>query len=57
MRGLRIREAGLVAAYPPVLPQAWRSLTLKNLSFRGRRLDVRVARDADGAVRLTRTEH
>src|SRR5215813_15317942 len=43
--GLRIREAGLVAAYPPVLPEAWKSLTLRNLSFRGQHLDIRVARE------------
>jgi Glycosyl hydrolase family 65 central catalytic domain/Glycosyl hydrolase family 65, N-terminal domain/Glycosyl hydrolase family 65, C-terminal domain len=53
--GLRIREAGLIEAYPPVLPQTWRSLTLRNLRFRGQRLDVRLARDAAGVVRLTRT--
>lgn len=55
--GLRIREDGLVAAYAPVLPQQWKSLTLHNLSFRGQRLDIRVARDAAGVVRLTRTVH
>jgi trehalose/maltose hydrolase-like predicted phosphorylase len=53
--GLRIREAGLVEAYPPVLPPAWRSLTLHNLWFRGQRMDIRIARDAAGAVKLTRT--
>jgi hypothetical protein len=52
--GLRIREAGLVEAYPPVLPPTWRSLTLHNVWFRGQRLDIRIARDANGAVRLTR---
>jgi len=55
--GLRIREAGLVAAYPPVLPAGWRSLTLQNVSFRGRRMDVRIARDAAGMVRVTRQVH
>jgi trehalose/maltose hydrolase-like predicted phosphorylase len=53
--GLRIREAGLIEAYAPVLPVRWRSLTLHNLSFRGQRLDIRIARDAAGVVRLTRT--
>jgi hypothetical protein len=27
---------------------------LRNLSFRGQRLDIRIARDAAGVVRLTR---
>jgi Glycosyl hydrolase family 65 central catalytic domain/Glycosyl hydrolase family 65, N-terminal domain/Glycosyl hydrolase family 65, C-terminal domain len=52
--GLRIREAGLVEAYPPVLPPGWNSLTLRNLTFRGQRLDIRVARDTGGVARLTR---
>jgi protein-glucosylgalactosylhydroxylysine glucosidase len=55
--GLRIREQGLVDAYAPVLPDAWRSLTLRNVVFRGRRLDIRIVRDADGVVRLTRQPH
>jgi hypothetical protein len=55
--GLRIREAGLVEAYPPVLPEGWSSLTLRNVSFRGQHLDIRVARDTSGAVRLTRQVH
>jgi trehalose/maltose hydrolase-like predicted phosphorylase len=55
--GLRIREQGLVAAYAPVLPASWHSLTLRDVSFRGQRLDIRVERDAAGLVRLTRTVH
>jgi len=54
--GLRIRAEGLVQAYPPVLPAGWTSLTLKNVSLRGRRLDVRIARDQAGVVRVTRRE-
>jgi trehalose/maltose hydrolase-like predicted phosphorylase len=53
MTGLRVREAGLIDAYPPVLPTGWRSLTLRNVSFRGRRMTIRVFRDPAGAVRLT----
>jgi len=52
--GLRIREQGLVEAYAPVLPASWSSLTLRNVSFRGQRLDIRLARDNAGIVRLTR---
>jgi hypothetical protein len=55
--GLRIREQGLVEAYAPVLPPSWNSLTLRNLVFRGERIDIRIARDATGAVRLTRNLH
>ncbi len=52
--GLRIQEQGLVQAYPPILPSAWKSLTLQNLSFRGERLTIRIARDAGGKVQLAR---
>ena len=55
--GLRIREAGLIEAYAPVLPPGWKSLTLRNLSFRGQRLNIRIARDAAGVVRLRRQVH
>jgi len=53
MTGLRVRAAGLIAAYPPVLPSDWRSLTLRNVAFRGRRMTIRVVRDPSGAVRLS----
>jgi hypothetical protein len=55
--GLRLREAGLVEAYPPILPAAWASMTLRNLSVRGQHLDIHIARDAGGTARLTRTVH
>lgn len=55
--GLRIREAGLVEAYPPMLPPGWSALTLRDVSFRGQRLDIRLARDRSGVVRLTRQPH
>jgi protein-glucosylgalactosylhydroxylysine glucosidase len=55
--GLRIRDAGLVDAYAPVLPESWKSLTLRNITFRGQRMDIHVARDAAGVVRLTRQVH
>jgi trehalose/maltose hydrolase-like predicted phosphorylase len=55
--GLRIREHGLVEAYPPMLPKSWDSLTLRNVSFRGQRFDIRLARDGAGVVRLTRQPH
>lgn len=55
--GLRIREQGLIEAYAPVLPATWNSLTLRNLTFRGQRMDIRIERDASGVVRLTRQVH
>jgi protein-glucosylgalactosylhydroxylysine glucosidase len=53
LTGLRWREAGLVQAYPPALPPGWRSLTLRDIAFRGRRLTIRMTRDPTGAVRLS----
>ncbi len=52
--GLRLEEAGLVQAYPPVLPANWRALTLKAVAVRGQRYDIVIDRDAAGKVRLTR---
>src|SRR5205823_1488164 len=52
LSGLRIDDKGLSEAYPPVLPDGWRSVTLKNIAFRGQRYDVVVSRDAGGKVRL-----
>ena len=57
LSGLRIREQGLVEAYPPVLPASWYALTLHNVQFRGQHLDIRIERDASGKVRLTRKPH
>jgi trehalose/maltose hydrolase-like predicted phosphorylase len=54
--GLRIQENGLMAAYAPVLPPEWRSMTLKNIAFRGQRYDVIIDRDAGGRVNLTRKQ-
>jgi protein-glucosylgalactosylhydroxylysine glucosidase len=53
LTGLRLREDGLVQAYPPALPPGWRSLTLRGVSFRGRRITIRIMRDRAGAVRLS----
>jgi protein-glucosylgalactosylhydroxylysine glucosidase len=53
--GLRIEEKGLIEAYPPVLPPEWKSMTLKDIVFRGRHYDVAIDRDSGGRARLTRT--
>jgi protein-glucosylgalactosylhydroxylysine glucosidase len=52
--GLRIQEKGLMAAYAPVLPPDWKSMTLKDIAFRGQHFDISVGRDASGQVKLTR---
>jgi trehalose/maltose hydrolase-like predicted phosphorylase len=54
LTGLRFDDNGVTQKYPPVLPDDWRSLTLKNVSFRGERYDIVVGRDASGKVVLTR---
>jgi protein-glucosylgalactosylhydroxylysine glucosidase len=53
--GLRIEEKGLIEAYAPVLPAEWKSMTLKDMVFRGRHYDVLIDRDSGGRTRLTRT--
>jgi len=45
-------SGGLSAAYPPVLPPAWTSLTLRNMAWRGKRYDIVIDRDSHGRVRL-----
>jgi trehalose/maltose hydrolase-like predicted phosphorylase len=55
LSGLRIEDDGLAEAYAPVLPPGWTSLTLKRITFRGKRYDIRIDRDAGGKARLTRT--
>jgi hypothetical protein len=57
LTGLRIDDQGLSQAYAPVLPSGWKSLTVKNLAFRGQRFDVVVSREPGGKVRLTRNLH
>lgn len=53
--GLRIEPAGLVPAYPPMLPAHWTALTLQNIHFRGKRYDVTVRRQPDGRAALSMT--
>jgi trehalose/maltose hydrolase-like predicted phosphorylase len=52
--GLRVAEKGLVEAYSPILPAEWKSMTLKDINFRGKHYDIIIDRDAGGRVRLTR---
>ncbi|MDQ6645816.1 MAG: glycoside hydrolase family 65 protein, partial [Pseudomonadota bacterium] len=55
LSGLRIKEDGLVEAYAPVLPPGWKSLTLRDITFRGKHYDIRIDRDPDGKAKLTRS--
>lgn len=57
LTGLRIEDSGLNTAYAPLLPPSWRSMTLKNVAFRGERYDIRIDRAADGKARLMRKKH
>ncbi len=52
--GLRLKRDGLVEAYAPVLPPAWKSFTLRHVSLRGRYYDITVRRAADGKPELVR---
>jgi trehalose/maltose hydrolase-like predicted phosphorylase len=54
LTGLRIEPNGLLETYPPVLPPTWKSMTLKDITFRGKHYDITIDRDASGKTRLTR---
>ncbi|HLI17621.1 MAG TPA: glycoside hydrolase family 65 protein [Rhodanobacteraceae bacterium] len=54
LTGLRINDKGLDAEYAPVLPPGWKSVTLKNVTFRGRHYDISIQRGADGKAKLSR---
>ena len=56
LTGLRIDDKGLDPEYAPVLPPDWKSVTLKNVSFRGKRYDYTIRRGADGKATLARKE-
>jgi hypothetical protein len=56
LTGLRIDDKGLDAEYAPVLPPDWKSVTLKNVSFRGEHYDYTIRRGEDGKARLVRRE-
>jgi trehalose/maltose hydrolase-like predicted phosphorylase len=55
LTGLRIDDNGLDEAYAPQLPPNWKSLKLKNITFRGKHYDISIERDAGGKAKLTRT--
>jgi trehalose/maltose hydrolase-like predicted phosphorylase len=56
LSGLRIDDNGLTEAYAPALPQAWKSVRLQNISWRGKHYDITIDRDSNGKAKLTRKE-
>lgn len=52
--GLRLTDQGLAAVYPPVLPSAWRSVTIKGIKLHGPVYDYVISRDETGKVQLER---
>ncbi len=56
LSGLRIDDKGLDPEYAPVLPPSWKSVTLKDITFRGKHYDITIQRGADGKARLARQE-
>ncbi|MGH8215390.1 MAG: glycosyl hydrolase family 95 catalytic domain-containing protein [Rhodanobacteraceae bacterium] len=54
LSGLRIDGKGLDPEYAPILPPAWKSVTLKDITFRDKHYDISIERGADGKVNLTR---
>jgi len=52
--GLRITDGGLAPHFKPVLPAAWKAVTLKNIFFRAQRFDYVLSRDPSGKVQASR---
>jgi trehalose/maltose hydrolase-like predicted phosphorylase len=50
--GLRLTDQGLTPVYAPVLPLAWKSVTIKGLKLRGQSFDLVLSRDEAGRVHL-----
>jgi protein-glucosylgalactosylhydroxylysine glucosidase len=53
--GLRITDEGLQTRYPAVLPTAWRSLRLENITFRGQHFDYVLSRDGTGTTVVSKS--
>jgi protein-glucosylgalactosylhydroxylysine glucosidase len=54
LTGLRIEDKDLAERYAPILPPDWKSMTITDISFRGKHYDITIDRDANGKTRLTR---
>jgi trehalose/maltose hydrolase-like predicted phosphorylase len=52
--GLRLTDQGLTTAYPPILPSAWKGVTIKGVTLHGQSYDYVIGRDETGKVQLER---
>jgi hypothetical protein len=52
--GLRFTEQGLTSAYPPLLPDGFKSVTLKGISLHNQKFDLILSRDSSGKVQLSK---
>jgi hypothetical protein len=50
--GLRFTDQGLTPIYAPVLPSAWKSVTIKDVKLHGQSFDFVLSRDEAGKVHL-----
>ncbi|MGO8735408.1 MAG: glycoside hydrolase family 65 protein [Terriglobia bacterium] len=50
--GLRFTDQGLTPVYAPVLPSAWKSVTIKDVKLHGQSFDFVLSRDEAGKVHL-----
>jgi trehalose/maltose hydrolase-like predicted phosphorylase len=50
--GLRFTDQGLTPVYAPVLPPAWKRVTIKNVKLHGQSFDFILSRDEVGKVHL-----
>jgi trehalose/maltose hydrolase-like predicted phosphorylase len=50
--GLRLTDQGLTPVYAPVLPPAWKSVTIKGVKLHGQPFDFVLSRDEAGKVHL-----
>ena len=50
--GLRLTDQGLTPVYAPLLPPAWKSVTIKGVKLHGHSFDFVVSRDEAGKVHL-----
>ncbi len=52
--GLRLTDQGLTAVYPPVLPSAWKKVTITGVQLHGLSYDYLIGRDQSGKVQMER---
>ncbi|MGA7340581.1 MAG: hypothetical protein WBE72_19110 [Terracidiphilus sp.] len=52
--GVRLTDQGLTAVYRPVLPSAWKGVTIKGVKLHGLSYDYVISRDESGKAQLER---